>query len=41
MTKMEFDAQLAFFTMAIIGAVGFAMDVGLREIQRRVLYWVP
>jgi len=37
--RNTFDSQLAFFTMFLIGAVGFAMDIGLREIQRRVLYW--
>lgn len=37
--RNTFDSQLAFFTMFLIGAVGFAMDMGLREIQRRVLYW--
>ena len=40
-SRNTFDAQLAFFTMFIIGVVGFALDIGLREIQRRVLYWVP
>lgn len=40
-SRNTFDAQLAFFTMAVIGVVGFALDVMLREIQRRVLYWVP
>lgn len=40
-SRNTFDAQLAFFTMFIIGVVGFALDVGLRVIQRRVLYWKP
>ena len=40
-SRNTFDAQLAFFTMFIIGVVGFALDVGLRVIQRRVLYWQP
>ena len=39
--RNTFDAQLAFFTMFIIGIVGFALDVALHEIQRRVLYWQP
>ena len=38
--RNTFDSQLAFFTMFIIGVVGFALDVALREIQRRTLYWV-
>ena len=37
--RNTFDAQLAFFTMFIIGGVGFVLDAALREIQRRALYW--
>ena len=40
-SRNTFDSQLAFYTMFIIGVVGFALDVGLREIQRHVLYWQP
>jgi NitT/TauT family transport system permease protein len=36
-----FNSQLAFFTMAVIGLVGFALDTALRQIQARLLYWVP
>lgn len=36
-----FNSQLAFFTMAVIGVVGFALDVALRQVQTRVLYWMP
>ena len=39
--RNTFDAQLAFFTMLIIGIVGFLLDIALRQIQRRVLYWQP
>ena len=39
--RNTFDAQLAFFTMFIIGGVGFVLDAALREIQRRTLYWQP
>ena len=39
--RNTFDAQLAFFTMFIIGAVGFVLDIALRQIQRRVLNWQP
>ncbi len=39
--RNTFDAQLAFFTMLIIGIVGFLLDIALRQIQRRVLYWHP
>jgi ABC-type nitrate/sulfonate/bicarbonate transport system permease component len=27
--------------MTVIGLTGFALDAGLREVQRRLLYWVP
>lgn len=40
-SRNTFDAQLAFFTMFIIGMVGFLLDVALREIQRRALNWQP
>lgn len=39
--RTTFNAQLAFFTMVVIGVVGFALDVALRQVQNRVLYWVP
>ena len=40
-SRNTFDAQLAFFTMFIIGIVGFLLDVALREVQRRALNWQP
>ena len=33
--------NLVMIGMVVIGAVGFAFDMVLRLIQRRVLYWVP
>jgi NitT/TauT family transport system permease protein len=36
-----FNSQLAFFTMAVIGLVGFSLDVGLRQLQASILYWIP
>lgn len=39
--RSTFNAQLAFFTMTVIGTVGFALDVALRQVQGRLLYWVP
>lgn len=39
--RNTFDAQLAFFTMTIIGVTGFLLDLALRQFQHRVLYWVP
>ncbi len=41
LAKNTFNAQLAFFTMAIVGLVGFVLDFGLRQLQRRALYWLP
>lgn len=41
MSRVTFNAQLAFFTMTVIGLVGFALDIALRQLQARVLYWVP
>ena len=40
-SRNTFDAKLAFFTMFIIGGVGFVLDAALRGIQRRALYWQP
>ena len=39
--RNTFNARLAFFTMVAIGVVGSALDVALRQVQARVLYWVP
>jgi NitT/TauT family transport system permease protein len=39
--RNTFNAKLAFFTMLIIGLVGFALEALLRLVQGRVLYWVP
>ena len=39
--RNTFHAQLAFFTMFVIGIVGFALEALLRQIQWRALYWVP
>jgi NitT/TauT family transport system permease protein len=30
-----------FFTIALIGLLGFLSDWLLRQVQRRILYWVP
>ncbi|WP_228259536.1 ABC transporter permease [Siculibacillus lacustris] len=38
--RATFNAKLVFFTMAIIGLVGFLFDAALREIQRRMLWWI-
>lgn len=38
--RATFNAKLVFFTMAIIGLVGFLFDALLRQIQRRMLWWI-
>jgi NitT/TauT family transport system permease protein len=40
MARATFNAKLVFFTMAIIGVLGFSFDWGLRAIQRKLLWWV-
>jgi NitT/TauT family transport system permease protein len=40
MARATFNAKLVFFTMAIVGVLGFATDWGLRQVQRKMLWWV-
>ena len=40
MARATFNAKLVFFTMGIIGALGFLTDWGLRQVQRKMLWWV-
>ncbi|WP_417672093.1 ABC transporter permease [Roseibium sp.] len=40
MARNTFNASLVFFTMTLIGITGFAFDQALRQVQRRVLWWV-
>jgi NitT/TauT family transport system permease protein len=40
MARSTFNAKLVFFTMAIIGLCGFTLDFGLKQVQRKVLWWV-
>jgi NitT/TauT family transport system permease protein len=40
MARATFNAKLVFFTMAVIGVLGFAFDWGLRAVQRKLLWWV-
>ena len=35
------NTNLVMLGMVNIGLIGFAFDVGLRNVQRRMLYWVP
>jgi NitT/TauT family transport system permease protein len=41
MARNTFDSKLAFFTMTVIGVVGFVLDFAFRQVQVRLLYWVP
>lgn len=40
MARATFNAKLVFFTMGIIGALGFLTDWALRQVQRKMLWWV-
>ncbi len=41
LARNTFNSSLSFFTMTLIGVTGFLFDIALRQIQRRVLFWVP
>ena len=41
LARNTFNSSLTFFTMTLIGVVGFLFDVALRQVQNRVLFWVP
>jgi NitT/TauT family transport system permease protein len=41
MARNTFNPSLVFFTIALIGMLGFTFDLLLRMLQRRILYWVP
>ncbi len=41
MARNTFNSSLSFFTMTLIGLTGFLFDVAFRQIQQRVLFWVP
>jgi NitT/TauT family transport system permease protein len=41
MARNTFNPSLVFFTIALIGLLGFLSDWLMRLIQWRVLYWVP
>jgi len=40
MARNTFNPSLVFFTIALIGVLGFVSDWLMRVVQRRVLYWV-
>lgn len=39
LARNTFNSSLVFFTMTIIGVTGYALDVGLRTVQRKLLWW--
>jgi NitT/TauT family transport system permease protein len=41
LARNTFNPSLVFFTITIIGLLGFGFDMLFRFVQRRVLYWVP
>ena len=41
LARNTFNPSLVFFTIAVIGVLGFAFDWLLRLAQRRILYWLP
>ena len=41
LARNTFNPSLVFFTIALIGVLGFSFDWVLRLLQNRLLYWVP
>jgi len=41
LARNTFNPSLVFFTIALIGVLGFSFDFALRLLQDRLLYWVP
>jgi NitT/TauT family transport system permease protein len=41
MARNTFNPGLVFFTIVIIGLLGFTFDFALRLLQNRVLFWIP
>jgi NitT/TauT family transport system permease protein len=41
LARNTFNPSLVFFTIALIGVLGFLSDWALRMLQKRILYWVP
>lgn len=40
MARNTFNSSLVFFTMTVIGALGFMFDRALLKIQNKVLWWI-
>src|ERR1700749_4922171 len=41
LARTTFNPSLVFFTIALIGVLGYLFDLAMRLAQRRLLYWVP
>lgn len=41
LARNTFNPSLVFFTIVLIGVLGFTFDFALRQVQQRVLYWLP
>jgi len=41
MARATFNSKLVFFTMGVIGLLGFTFDWALRVIQAKLLWWAP
>jgi NitT/TauT family transport system permease protein len=41
LARNTFNPSLVFFTIALIGVLGFLFDLMMRLAQRKLLYWVP
>ena len=41
MARNTFNPSLVFFTIVVIGLLGFTFDLLMRLVQRRILYWLP
>jgi NitT/TauT family transport system permease protein len=41
LARNTFNPSLVFFTIGLIGVLGFLFDFAMRQAQRRLLYWVP
>jgi len=41
LARNTFNASLVFFAMTLIGLTGYLLDMGFRQLQRRLLWWQP
>ncbi len=41
MARNTFNPGLVFFTIVLVGVIGFVFDLGFRALQSRILFWVP